>query len=109
MTPDLTPSFSPTVPGVDLLFAGAGLVIAILALASMTVPAARAQSVHDRGATPDESRRITEVLTTKGYTEIHDIEVDDGRFEVDARNPGGQAVDLELDLETLEILYEDRD
>lgn len=109
MRPDPTPSASRTLPAVDLMFALAGLLITVLALTSMAASSAMAQSHDDRAATPDETRRITELLTTKGYTEIHDIEVDDGRFEVDARHPDGQAVDLELDLETLEILHEDRD
>ena len=40
---------------------------------------------------------------------MHDLEVDDGRFEVEARNPRGDPLDLELDLAILEIFYEDRD
>lgn len=63
----------------------------------------------DRAATADELTRVKSALEAKGYTDVHDLEVDDGRFEVDARNPQGQKVDLELDLATLEILYEDRD
>ena len=63
----------------------------------------------DRNGTAEEVARIRAALEARGYTDIHDIEVDDGRFEVDARNPAGQSVDLELDLTTLEILHEDRD
>jgi hypothetical protein len=63
----------------------------------------------DRAATADELARVRAALEARGYSDVHDLEVDDGRFEVDARNPEGQSVDLELDLETLEILYEDRD
>lgn len=63
----------------------------------------------DRAGTAEELARVRAVLEAKGYSDIHDLEVDDGRFEVDARNKEGQAVDLELDLETLEVLHEDRD
>ncbi len=63
----------------------------------------------DRAATADELARVRAALEARGYSDVHDLEVDDGRFEVDARNPAGESVDLELDLVTLEILYEDRD
>lgn len=63
----------------------------------------------DRTATSEELGRVRAALEAKGYSDVHDLEVDDGRFEVDARNPAGESVDLELDLTTLEILYEDRD
>jgi hypothetical protein len=52
---------------------------------------------------------VRAALEAKGYSDVHDLEVDDGRFEVDARNPQGKAVDLELDLKSLEILHEDLD
>jgi hypothetical protein len=63
----------------------------------------------DRNATADEMARVKQALEANGYTDVHDVEVDDGRFEVDARNAQGQNVDLELDLKTFEVLYEDRD
>jgi hypothetical protein len=66
-------------------------------------------SDDDRAGTPEELARVRAALEAKGYSDVHDLEVDDGRFEVDARNPGGESVDLELDLDTLEILHEDRD
>ena len=60
----------------------------------------------DRAGTLEELARVRAALEAKGYSDVHDLEVDDGRFEVDARNPQGTAVDLELDLKTLEILHE---
>jgi hypothetical protein len=83
--------------------------VVVFAVGGLTASPALDQAVDDRAATPEETIRITEVLTAKGYSHVHDIEVDDGRFEVDARHPDGHEVDLELDLETLEILFEDRD
>jgi hypothetical protein len=81
----------------------------LLGVDGFAATAATAQTAVDRAATPDEIRRIGESLAAKGYTDVHDIEVDDGRFEVDARDAAGQSVDLELDLATFEVLYEDRD
>jgi hypothetical protein len=78
----------------------------MLALAGANVSRA---GEDDRAATADELARVRSALEAKGYVDVHDLEVDDGRFEVDARNPRGEKVDLELDLQTLEILYEDRD
>jgi hypothetical protein len=63
----------------------------------------------DRSGTAAELERVRAALEARGYSDVHDLEVDDGRFEVDARNPAGEPVDLELDLETLEVLHEDRD
>ncbi|MGH7287389.1 MAG: PepSY domain-containing protein [Myxococcota bacterium] len=63
----------------------------------------------DRPASAEELARVRAALGAQGYSDVHDVEVDDGRFEVDARNPAGESVDLELDLGTLVILYEDRD
>lgn len=109
MKSDLAVLATRTPPVTDLLFILAGLVIAVFALLQLAASTAAAQTIHDRAATPDEAKRISETLTQSGYTDIHDIEVDDGRFEVDARNRDGQSIDLELDLKTLEILHEDRD
>jgi len=63
----------------------------------------------DRPIAPDEVERVKQSLESKGYTDVHDLEIDDGRYEVDARNAEGYAVDLELDMKTLEVLYEKRD
>ncbi|MEB2346835.1 MAG: PepSY domain-containing protein [Deltaproteobacteria bacterium] len=81
---------------------------AALAVLGFTAPAAFADD-DDQPIAPDEIQRIEDALAGKGYTDVHDIEVDDGRYEVDARNAEGQPVDLELDLKTLEILHEKRD
>jgi hypothetical protein len=63
----------------------------------------------DRDATPEEIARVTSHLEGRGYRYLHDIEVDDGRFELEAVNPEEEPVDLELDLVTLEILSEKLD
>ena len=63
----------------------------------------------ERAATPEEEGSIRASLEAQGYGGVQDIEVDDGRFELDAISPAGQPVDLELDLATLEILRETGD
>jgi len=84
-----------------------GLSLALGALALMGAGTARADD--DRAVTPDEEQRIRTTLEQKGYKDVHDLEVDDGRFEVDAVSPAGDKVDLELELESLEILHEKKD
>lgn len=78
-----------------------------VALLGLGAPAAFADD--DRDATPEEVERIEQSLEAKGYRYVRDIEVDDGRFEVDAVHPDGHPVDLELDMQTLEIVHEKRD
>jgi hypothetical protein len=77
------------------------------ALAVALAPPAFAEP--DRNGTADELSRVSAKLEAAGYTDVHDLELDDGRFEVDARNAKGQAVDLELDESTFVVLYEDLD
>lgn len=81
---------------------------AAVALLGFAAPAAFADD-DDQPIAPEEIQRVKDTLEGKGYADVHDIEVDDGRYEVDARNAEGHAVDLELDMKTLEILYEKRD
>lgn len=45
-------------------------------------------------------------LAAQGYTNIRDIEYDDGRWEVEATNPRGESVDLKLDPRDGRILRE---
>jgi hypothetical protein len=86
-----------------------GITLALTASGLLLVSTAAYAGTGDRDATAEETARVRAALETKGYTDVHDIEVDDGRFELDARNAKSEKVDLELDLETLEVLYEDRD
>lgn len=80
-----------------------------LVVAGLGFAAPAALADDDRNATPEEIARVTQALEARGYRDIRDIEVDDGRFEVDAIHPDVYAVDLELDMQTLEILHEKRD
>jgi hypothetical protein len=75
-------------------------------LVGFTAPAAFAD---DDDLPPEDVQRVTQDLESKGYTDVHDVEMDDGRYEADAVNAEDQRVDLELDPKTLEILHEKRD
>jgi hypothetical protein len=86
-----------------------GVRTSAFALSTLVFVCAPAWADDDRAGTDEELARISEALEAKGYTEVRDLEVDDGRFEVDARNAKGEPVDLELDMKTLEVLHEDRD
>ncbi len=52
---------------------------------------------------------ITARLTAAGYTQIRELEFDNGRWECDARNPQGQWVELKIDGRSGAILREERD
>jgi Peptidase propeptide and YPEB domain len=79
------------------------------ALSMLVLASAPAVAENDRKGSDEELARVSKALEAKGYSEVRDLEVDDGRFEVDARNPQNEPVDLELDMKTLEVLHEDRD
>jgi uncharacterized membrane protein YkoI len=49
---------------------------------------------------------VIQKLEALGYTSIHDVEKDDGVWEVDATSPKGERVELELDPKDGRILRE---
>lgn len=53
--------------------------------------------------------QIRAALDAAGYTQIRDLEFDDGRWEADARNAQGQRVELTVDPRTGAVLREERD
>lgn len=71
--------------------------------------AAPAAFADDERVTDEQFAKIKAALEAKGYKDVRDVEIDDGRFEVDAIHPDLYAVDLELDMTTLEIVHEKRD
>ena len=52
---------------------------------------------------------IGNLLQQQGYTNVRDIELDDGRYEAEAVNPAGHEVDLILDPRDGGIIEEDID
>lgn len=77
-----------------------------LGLAAGFAPAA---SAGDQRVDDAQFEAIRAALEAQGYRDVSDAELDDERFEVDAVNPEGREVDLELDPQSLEILHEEED
>ena len=48
-------------------------------------------------------------LESAGYTDVHDLEKDDGIYEAEATNSTGQKVDLDIDPATGNVLREEPD
>lgn len=48
-------------------------------------------------------------LEGAGYTDVHDLEKDDGIYEAEATNASGQRVDLDIDPSTGNVLREEPD
>ena len=86
--------------GRQLLVAGA--------LAIAMPLAANAQTGAAASGTLSPADVINKVQAA-GYTNIHDVEFDDGRWELEATSPAGTDVDLEVDAATGKILHEEKD
>lgn len=70
----------------------------------------RTGEILDPRATPGVTAAdIARLLEAQGFSNIHDIELDDGRYEVEAVNAAGQKVDLKLHPRDGRILSEQLD
>jgi hypothetical protein len=85
------------------------VIVRTLAILFFMTQAAPAAPPEDRPVTDKERARITEAFEKRSYKNVHDVEVDDGRFEADATSPNGYEVELELDMKSLKIIREHRD
>lgn len=79
--------------------------LAILAF-SVALTASSFASAGERDATRAETKHVTQQLHALGYTAIEDVDVQGGRFIVDAVNPRGREVDVILDRRSLRIMRE---
>lgn len=77
------------------LAAGAALVLGI-AQAQTPAPAPASATAAAPAAARLTIRDIYDRMETAGYREIREIEWDDGRYEVKARNAQGERVKLEV-------------
>ncbi|WAH64459.1 PepSY domain-containing protein [Xanthomonas hortorum] len=68
--------------------------IGALALASH---GAFAQAAADKPAKALTSAEITSMLTSKGYTKVHDVKFEHGVWTADARSGDGKDVDVRID------------
>lgn len=74
-------------------------------------PLALALALAAAAATAQDAMTEAQVRATleaQGYTNVNDIEFDDGMWEADARSADGNRVDLRLDPETGEVYPEDQ-
>lgn len=66
--------------------------------------------VYAEGTTPKlDAQAISKKLKAAGYTNVRDIDLDDGVWEVDARNKAGVKVDLAVDPDDGSVLSERED
>ena len=76
--------------------------IAALAAGLMVIGAAPGLAAGAQ-LSPDQ---IKSTLEAAGYTNVHDIEYDDGRYEAEATSAAGTAVDLDIDPTTGKVTQE---
>jgi len=79
--------------------------------ATVGVAAAPALAGDDDGAAASglSPAEIVRTVESAGYTNIHDMEFDDGRWEIEATSPAGVNVDLQVDPANGKILHEETD
>ncbi len=84
-------------------FISTAAAMALLGVFAMPAAADRAPNAEERAA-------IEQVLRAEGFTRWDEIELDDGRWEVDdAVHRDGGEYDLELEPTTYKIVKRDRD
>jgi hypothetical protein len=76
--------------------------VAALATGSFAI----AQTAATTWLDPNE---VIRNLESAGYTDVHDLERDDGIYEAEATNASGQRVDLDIDPATGNVLREEPD
>lgn len=76
-----------------------------LALAAALAACAGAAAAQDRGSMTE--RDVHDMLASEGYTNIRDVEFDDGMWEAEARRSDGRDLDLRIDPRTGAIHPED--
>lgn len=56
-----------------------------------------------------DPNEVIRSLESAGYTDVHDLEKDDGIYEAEATNASGQRVDLDIDPASGNVLREEPD
>jgi hypothetical protein len=72
---------------------------AAAALVAGGAPALAGSALAQTAGPPADpaAAEIVRTLEAQGYTNVHDVELDDGVWEADATAPDGKQVDLTLD------------
>jgi hypothetical protein len=80
------------------------------AAAAIVAPLLIQPAFADRAPTPEERGNIEQKLRSLGFQSWKEIELDDGKWEVDdARHSDGRQYDLKLDPATLNVIKQERD
>ena len=76
----------------------------------VAIDAANGELMDDRsGRTLLPAMEITNMLAKNGYSDVHDLDLDDAVWEADATNAQGQRVELRLNAHTGKVLSESID
>jgi hypothetical protein len=86
--------------------AGKNLLGVAAVAALVTGHFAVAQTATTQWMDPNE---VIRTLESAGYTDVHDLEKDDGIYEAEATNASGQRVDLDIDPASGNVLREEPD
>lgn len=78
-------------------------------LVEVTLDAATGKIIPDEGVATISRETITAQLTTAGYTNIHDIDFENGVWKVEAQDKTGADVELKLDPNTGKVLGTEQD
>lgn len=87
-------------------------ILAATLAATTAAGPALAQQTPSPSTAPAAALTVPEVierLTAQGYSDITEVERDDGRYEVEARQADGTRMELDVDMRTGEILKSERD
>lgn len=80
-----------------------------LALAGASAVSAETEGPKAANEAAGDVKRLVESIEGLGYRNVHDVEWDDGYWELEATSPKGLAVDLVVDPRSGEILHEAAD
>jgi len=91
------------------------MILPALALAAITAMAGAAAAGDDvRADAPHQRDRwmsvqqVTDMLTSQGYT-VRDVEIDDGLFEIEARDRDGKWIEAKIHPVSGEVLHKKLD
>lgn len=73
------------------------------------VAGAQTAATAGPGGAAVQPAQIVERLQQAGYRDVHDVDWDDGAWELEATSPAGQRVDLRVDPATGNTLHEELD
>jgi len=88
---------------------GTWFALALVAGSVFAVPPSVAAESGDVTAAKLSPAEIVRTVEAAGYTNVNDLEFDDGRWEFEATSAAGARVELQVDGATGKILHEEAD